>query len=139
VLTPLGGSSGKRRVHRVSRVLDPGAVLLGSNLSIEVDNHVVEIADHRPEQGDPLLHPASLDLLPAKQTHLAIVLHALSQTRIPSPPNPRRERPRKLATGCLVAPLPPPSTHRAERRSEVGRDRSQDRSGSRRTALQSVA
>ena len=36
----------------VTRILDLGAVLLGSNLYIKVGNHVVEIPDHSPEQSD---------------------------------------------------------------------------------------
>ena len=64
-------------------ILDPCAFVLGCNLSIMIGNHGLQIADHRPEQGDPSHLLAGLELLPANQTvcdrHVAGRHRALSQ------------------------------------------------------------
>ena len=52
VVTALARRFGEGRVGKMRRVLDPGAVLLGLDLAVEIGGHVLELADHVLEIGN---------------------------------------------------------------------------------------
>ena len=53
VFAPRHRGLGIGRIGEMRRIVDPGAVLLGLDLALEVDRHAVELGDHALDLSDP--------------------------------------------------------------------------------------
>src|SRR5262245_39210406 len=81
VLAPLDGGLGIGRIGEVRGIMDAGAILLGLDLAIEVDDHAFTFGDHGLDLRDPA--PLLVDLKLPQANERLTRLHRLLLPRSP--------------------------------------------------------